>query len=176
MAVMRRNLPGQWKPTSLMERVEQTMPDVALHGMKRLFRPETYTAVRRPLLNPRPCRRIATPRPSSTSASADHLHEGVDFIGRGDRIPNADYFTIEFAGVPSSWCAAAAATSRATAAAIAARCWGRGQLPRLPAYHSWTYDIDGADRGAADGPDQGFDPRNGISRRSGWKLRRDSCS
>ena len=67
-----------------------------------LFRPETYAAVRRPLLE------ASTMPPACYTSPAFYRREVQtifmkvwNFIGRADRIPDAgDYFTIEFAGVP----------------------------------------------------------------------------
>jgi len=67
-----------------------------------LFRPETYAAVRRPLLE------ASTLPPACYTSPAFYRREVQtifmkvwNFIGRADRIPDAgDYFTIEFADVP----------------------------------------------------------------------------
>ena len=115
-----------------------------------LFRPETYAAVRRPLLE------ASTLPPACYTSPAFYRREVQtifmkvwNFIGRADRIPDAgDYFTIEFAGVPVIVMRGADGEVRA----FANSCRHRGALLldgegncraiRCP-YHSWTYDTDG---------------------------------
>ena len=115
-----------------------------------LFRPETYAAVRRPLLE------ASTLPPDCYTSPAFYRREVQtifmkvwNFIGRADRIPDAgDYFTIEFAGVP----VIVMRGSDGEVRAFANTCRHRGALLlegegncrafRCP-YHSWTYDIDG---------------------------------
>ncbi|HTG20775.1 MAG TPA: aromatic ring-hydroxylating dioxygenase subunit alpha [Reyranella sp.] len=115
-----------------------------------LFQPETYAAVRRPLLE------ASTLPPACYTSPAFYRREVQtifmkvwNFIGRADRIPDAgDYFTIEFAGVPVIVMRGADGEVRA----FANSCRHRGALLldgegncraiRCP-YHSWTYDTDG---------------------------------
>jgi phenylpropionate dioxygenase-like ring-hydroxylating dioxygenase large terminal subunit len=115
-----------------------------------LFRPETYAAVRRPLLE------ASTLPPACYTSQAFYRREVQtifmkvwNFVGRADRIPNeGDYFTIEFAGVPVIVIRSADGEVRA----FANSCRHRGALLldgegncraiRCP-YHSWTYDTDG---------------------------------
>ncbi len=115
-----------------------------------LFRPETYSAVRRPLLE------ASTLPPACYTSPAFYRREVQtifmkvwNFIGRADRIPDpGDYFTIEFAGVP----VIVMRGSDGEVRAFANSCRHRGALLlagegncraiRCP-YHSWTYDVDG---------------------------------
>ena len=128
------------------------MPDIAIALEElALFRPETYTGVRRPLLE-------SSTLPPQCYTSHDFYKREVqtifmkvwNFIGRGDRIPNAgDYFTIEFAGVPVIVVRGSDGEIRAFAntcrhrGSMLAQGEGNCKAFRCP-YHSWTYDIDGA--------------------------------
>ena len=128
------------------------MPDVAFAREETaLFRPETYAAVRRPLLE------CSTLPPHCYTSPEFYMREVEtifmkvwNFIGRGDRIPNAgDYFTIEFTGVPVIVVRGSDGELRAFAntcrhrGSMLAQGEGNCRAFRCP-YHSWTYDIDGA--------------------------------
>jgi len=115
-----------------------------------LFRPETYAAVRRPLLEASTLPPACYTSPGFYRREVQTIFMKVwNFIGRADRIPDAgDYFTIEFAGVPVIVMRGADGEVRA----FANSCRHRGALLldgegncraiRCP-YHSWTYDTDG---------------------------------
>jgi choline monooxygenase len=128
------------------------MPDVSITlDELDLFRPETYAAVRRPLLE-------SSSLPPQCYTSPEFYRREVqtifmkvwNFVGRDDRIPKAgDYFTIEFAGVPvivvrgSNGDVHAFANTCRHRGALLAQGEGNCRAFRCP-YHSWAYDIDGA--------------------------------
>jgi choline monooxygenase len=128
------------------------MPDIAISREESaLFHPETYAAVRRPLLESSTLPPQCYTSPEFYKREVQTIFMKVwNFIGRDDRIPNAgDYFTIEFAGVPvivvrgSTGDVHAFANTCRHRGALLAQGEGNCRAFRCP-YHSWTYDIDGA--------------------------------
>src|SRR5260370_27483614 len=80
------------------------MPDVAIGREETaLFRPETYAAVRRPLLESSTFPPHSYTSPEFYKREVQTIFMKVwNFIGRGDRIANAgDYFPLEFPAVPA---------------------------------------------------------------------------
>ena len=128
------------------------MPDIAISREESaLFHPETYAAVRRPLLESSTLPPQCYTSPEFYKREVQTIFMKVwNFIGRDDRIPNAgDYFTIEFAGVPvivvrgSTGSVHAFANTCRHRGALLAQGEGNCRAFRCP-YHSWAYDIDGA--------------------------------
>ena len=128
------------------------MPDAGISREEAaLFRPETYDAVRRPLLESSTLPPQCYTSPEFYKREVQTIFMKVwNFIGRDDRIPNAgDYFSIEFAGVPVIVVRGSTGDVRAFAntcrhrGALLAQGEGNCRAFRCP-YHSWTFDTDGA--------------------------------
>jgi phenylpropionate dioxygenase-like ring-hydroxylating dioxygenase large terminal subunit len=120
-----------------------------------LFNPHHYAAVRRPLLDAETLPAWCYTSPAFYRREVERIFMKVwNFLGTVDQIPQpGDYFTVNFVGVPVIILRDTAGKIRA----FANSCRHRGsellsgsgncKLISCP-YHSWTYELTGALRGA----------------------------
>jgi phenylpropionate dioxygenase-like ring-hydroxylating dioxygenase large terminal subunit len=120
-----------------------------------LFNPRHYEAVRRPLLDAETLPAWCYTSPAFYRREVERIFMKVwNFVGSVHQIPNpGDYFTLTFVGIPLIILRDGAGTIRA----FANSCRHRGSellsesgncKAIVCPYHSWTYELDGALRGA----------------------------
>src|SRR6202158_1415060 len=120
-----------------------------------LFHPRHYEAVRRPLLDAETLPAWCYTSPAFYRREVERIFMKVwNFVGSVHQIPNpGDYFTLTFVGVPLIILRDASGAIRAFAHSWRHRGWerlsGSGSCKLIVCpYHSWTYELDGALRGA----------------------------
>lgn len=127
-----------------------------LGGMHPLLRPETYAAVRKPLLEAETLPPACYHDPEFYRREVERIFTaGWVMVGRADQIPaKGDYLTVDYAEVRLVVVRDLGGSLRALANTCRHRgarlLDGRGNCRAIVCpYHSWTYALDGTLRGAA---------------------------
>ena len=141
--------------------------EAVMHAETDMFNPKLYSAVRKPLLDAETLPAWCYTSPAFYRREVERIFMKVwNFLGSADRIPNpGDYFTLNFVGVPVIILRDAKGKLRAFANTCRHRgselLEGEGNCKLIVCpYHSWTYELDGALRGAPE-----MDQTHGFDRK-----------